>query len=62
MQAVAEAVVEGYNDYIGELREQGGETLYSLTTFNTSFERVCVGEPLERAPELDHRAVPARTG
>jgi hypothetical protein len=55
MQAVAEAVVEGYNDYLGELRAQGGETLYSLTTFNTSFERVCVGEPLERAPELDHR-------
>ena len=55
MQAVEEAVVEGYNDYLGELRAQGGETLYSLTTFNTSFEHVCVGEPLERAPELDHR-------
>ena len=55
MEAVAEAVVEGYNDYLGELRAQGGETLYSLTTFNTSFEHVCVGEPLERAPELDHR-------
>ncbi len=55
MEAVAEAVVEGYNDYLGELRGQGGETLYSLTTFNTSFEHVCVGEPLERAPELDQR-------
>ena len=36
MQAVEEAVVEGYNDYLRELREQGGETLFSLTTFDTS--------------------------
>jgi uncharacterized protein YegL len=54
MQGVAEAVVEGYNDYLGELREQGGDTLYSLTTFNTDFEHVCVGDPLERVPDLDH--------
>jgi hypothetical protein len=55
MQVVAEAVVEGYNEYLAELRSQGGETLYSLTTFNTSFDHVCVGEPLMLAPELDHR-------
>ena len=55
MQTVAEAVVEGYNDYLGELRGQGGETLYSLTTFNTSFQHICVGAPLEQAPHLDHR-------
>ena len=36
MQAVEEAVVEGYNDYLRELREQGGETLFSLTTFDTT--------------------------
>jgi uncharacterized protein YegL len=55
MQTVAEAVVEGYNDYLGELRAQGGQTLYSLTTFNTNFEHVCIGEPLDLVPELDHR-------
>ena len=55
MQTVAEAVVEGYNDYLGELRAQGGETLYSLTTFNTTFDHVCIGEPLEQVAELDHR-------
>jgi uncharacterized protein YegL len=54
MQGVAEAVVEGYNDYLGELRGQGGDTFYSLTTFNTDFEHVCVGDPLERVPELDY--------
>src|SRR5262245_31264077 len=46
MHAVEEAVVEGYNDYLRELREQGGETLFSLTTFDTRFEHVCVGAPL----------------
>ena len=55
MQAVEEAVVAGYNDYLGELRGQGGETRFSLTTFDTSFEHVCVGEPLETVAELDNR-------
>ena len=54
MKAIEEAVVEGYNDYLGELRAQGGETLYSLTTFNTTFTHVCVGEPLDRVAALDH--------
>ena len=55
MQAVEEAVVGGYNDYLGELRSQGGETRFSLTTFDTGFEHVWVGEPLETVAELDHR-------
>jgi hypothetical protein len=54
MKAIEEAVVEGYNDYLGELRAQGGLTHYSLTTFNTTFEHVCVGEALEHVPALDH--------
>jgi uncharacterized protein YegL len=56
MQAVEEAVVEGYNDYLRELREQGGETLFSLTTFDTRFEHVCVGEPLANVARLDSRS------
>ena len=56
MQVVEEAVVEGYNDYIRELREQGGKTLFSLTTFDTTFNHVCVGEPLESVAGLDHRS------
>jgi uncharacterized protein YegL len=54
MKAIEEAVVEGYNDYLGELHAQGGTTHYSLTTFNTSFEHVCVGEPLDEVAPLDH--------
>jgi uncharacterized protein YegL len=56
MQAVEEAVVEGYNDYLLELREQGGETFFSLTTFDTQFEHVCVGEPLATVARLDSRS------
>ena len=55
MGSIEEAVVSGYNDYLGELRAQGGETLYSLTTFDTSFDHVCVAEKLDRVPELDHQ-------
>jgi uncharacterized protein YegL len=54
MQAVEEAVVEGYNEYLHELSEQGGETLFALTTFDTSFNHVCVGEPLAKVAALDH--------
>jgi uncharacterized protein YegL len=56
MQAVEEAVVAGYNDYLRELRDQGGETRFSLTTFDTRFEHVCVGEKLAMVAELDHRS------
>jgi uncharacterized protein YegL len=56
MRAVEEAVVEGYNDYLRELREQGGETLFSLTTFDTRLAHLCVGEPLANVAELDSRS------
>lgn len=56
MQVVEEAVVAGYNEYLGELRGQGGETRFSLTTFNTHFKHVCIGEPLETVAQLDHRS------
>jgi uncharacterized protein YegL len=54
MQVVEEAVVEGYNEYLRELREQGGETLFALTTFDTSVNHVYVGEPLVNVAALDH--------
>jgi hypothetical protein len=55
MQSVEEAVVAGYNNYLRELRGQGGETRFTLTTFDTRFEHVCIGEPLDIVAELDHR-------
>jgi uncharacterized protein YegL len=55
MQVVEEAVVAGYNEYLGELRDQGGETRFSLTTFDTHFKHVWIGEPLEDVTQLDHR-------
>jgi uncharacterized protein YegL len=56
MHAVEEAVVEGYNDYLRELRDQDGETLFSLTTFDTRFEHVCIGEALANVAELSSRS------
>lgn len=56
MQVVEEAVVAGYNEYLGELRDQGGETRFSLTTFDTHFKHVCIGEPLDTVAQLDHRS------
>ena len=38
---------------------QGGETLYSLTTFNTHFKHVCVGEPLDAVAAARPPALPA---
>jgi hypothetical protein len=55
MEHIGEAVVEGYNEYLRELREQGGETRFSLTVFDTRFHVRCVGEPLEAVSDLDHR-------
>ncbi len=55
MHSVEEAVVEGYNDYLSELRVQGGETLFSLTLFDTRFKHLCIGERLERVSALDQR-------
>lgn len=56
MGIVEEAVVEGYNEYLRELREQGGETRFSLTTFDTAFHLLCVGEALDNVPVLDGRS------
>src|SRR5262245_25135727 len=46
MRSIEEAVVAGYTDYLRELRTQDSETRFSLTTFDTHFEHVWIGEPL----------------
>ena len=55
MRSIEEAVVAGYNDYLRELRAQGGETLFSLTTFDTTLRaRLCRRAARRASPELDH--------
>jgi uncharacterized protein YegL len=55
MRAVQEAVIEGYNDYLDELRNDPAETTFSLTLFDTRFTNVYLTEPLEAIAPLDQR-------
>jgi uncharacterized protein YegL len=56
MTTIEEAVVEGFNEYLRKLQVDDGETLFSLTTFDTTFQPVCVAEPLSGVSALDHHA------
>lgn len=46
------AVIEGYNEYVNGLREQEGETLFSLTTFSHDCDQPLIGVPIEKVPAL----------
>jgi len=52
MAHLAEAVVAGFDEFVQELRADDGETLFSLTTFDTRFEHVHVAVPLRDIPSL----------
>ena len=51
---LAQAAVAGYNEYIQELREQEGETIFSLTLFDTDFHQPHIAVPLTEVEPLDH--------
>jgi uncharacterized protein YegL len=53
MGHLADGVVAGFDEFVQELRVDDGETLFSLTTFDTRFERVHVGVPLSDVPSLE---------
>jgi uncharacterized protein YegL len=53
MGVLRDAVIEGFNDYLAELRTEPAETSFSLTLFDTRFNKMWVGEPLDRVPPLD---------
>jgi len=52
MGHLTEAVVAGFDEFVHELRADDGETLFSLTTFDTRFEHVHVAVPLGDVPPL----------
>jgi uncharacterized protein YegL len=56
MSSLAEAVVSGFDEFLDELRRDGGDTLFTLTKFDTRFEHVHRGVPVAEVPSL------ARTG
>jgi uncharacterized protein YegL len=52
MGHLAGSVIDGFNEYVNDLREQDGDTLLSLTLFDTEFEQVYVGAPLAEVEQL----------
>jgi uncharacterized protein YegL len=52
MGHLAEAVVSGVDEFVSELRRDEGDTLFSLTAFDTRFEHVHVAVPLADIPSL----------
>jgi uncharacterized protein YegL len=52
MSHLAAAVVSGFDEFLGELRADGGETLFTLTLFDTEFRHVHVAKPLSDVPSL----------
>jgi uncharacterized protein YegL len=52
MSHLAQAVVAGFDEFVEELRADNGGTLFSLTTFDTTFAHVHVGVPLTAVPSL----------
>jgi uncharacterized protein YegL len=52
MAHLADAVVSGVDEFVSELRRDQGETFFSLTAFDTSFDHVHVAVPLADVPSL----------
>jgi uncharacterized protein YegL len=53
MSHLQRAVVTGFDEFVDELRADPGDTLFSLTTFDTRFEHVHVAVPLTDLPSLE---------
>jgi uncharacterized protein YegL len=52
MASVHEAVVEGFDQYLADLRkDDSGETFVTLTAFDTNFDHWHVAEPIDSIPE-----------
>ncbi len=52
MAPLAGAVVTGFDEFLAELRADGGDTLLTLTTFDTRFHHVHLSSPLDEIPSL----------
>jgi uncharacterized protein YegL len=52
MGGVWDATLAGMNQYISDLKNQEGETLFSLTAFDTVFEQWHIAEPVQKIPHI----------
>ncbi len=52
MQRLASSVVSGFDEFVGELRADPGDTRFSLTLFDTRRRPVCVAIPVAEVTSL----------
>src|SRR4051794_15598623 len=52
MSPLADAVRSGFGEFLDELRADGGDTLFSLTQFDTEFRHIHIAVPLAEVPPL----------
>lgn len=52
MQAVRQATIDGFNEFLGDQGNQPGEAFLTLTMFDTSFYGVCTAVPLREMPAM----------
>lgn len=52
MHPLAAAVIAGFDDFLEELRADGGDTYFSMTLFDTELRQVHLATPLEHVPSL----------
>ena len=62
MRPLAPAVVGGFDEFLEELRADGGDTYFSLTLFNTELWQVHLATPLEHVPSLARSGYRPRGG
>ena len=53
MDRIREDAIGGFNTFLRNQKDEEGEALFSLTLFDTDYERVYDGVDLEEVPELD---------
>lgn len=63
MSGIRDDTIEAVNDYIAGLAKQEGETLLTLTVWDTEgIENICVATPIEDAPRLNADNYTPRSG
>lgn len=55
MEAIREATIAGFNEFLRDQQEEGGSAAMTLTLFDTRFKTVVSALPISQVRPLDHR-------
>jgi len=55
MEAIREATIAGFNEFLRDQQEEGGSAAMTLTLFDTRFKTVVNALPINQVRPLDHR-------